>query len=348
MTAHSLIKRRAALLGLASLSLAGVATSQTSVAPRTSQDGEQPRSGGRGADAPEKNTTSNAGGGPRGNQQPAETISHAQVQSFPLGSSGKGEPWQIHLALPRGPVPKEGAAALYLLDGNATFPLAWHAIERLKQAQPELAAELDALVLVGIGYPSGLRIDTPRRYQDFTSYTAEEFRRARGAELETGGRDQFRTFIGQELRHAVGQKTPLNPQAQSLLGHSMGGQFAMHMLYREPQRFQNFIAGDPSFWWNGGSLLEEQAAFIAGVCAAGGRLSPGKRLLTENSGTPSPNRPNPTIALAKLEGLSIWHRQQAQASHGSMLGPLVEDGVLFALGRLPATAQQRQTSPATV
>lgn len=340
MASNPLIERRHALLGLASLSFAGIGVAQTAQAPQPAAEAAT-RSGGRGTGA---RADANGAASPRANQQPAETIVHAQVQSFALGRSSKGEPWQIHLALPRGPVPQQGAAALYLLDGNATFALAWHAIERLKQSQPQLRAELDALVLVGVGYPSGLRIDTPRRYQDFTSYTAEEFRRARGADLETGGRDRFRAFIGEELRQAVQQKVRLNEQAQSLLGHSMGGQFVMHMLYQAPQLFANWIAGDASFWWNGGALLQEQAAFIAGAKAAGGRLAPAKRLLTENSGQASAERPNPSLALAQLQGLSIWHRQQTEASHGSMLGPLVEDAIVFALGQVPAGASPRSAA----
>ncbi|HEY0200955.1 MAG TPA: hypothetical protein VGC24_04620, partial [Burkholderiaceae bacterium] len=115
---------------------------------------------------------------------PAETIVDERVESFALNSPAhSGEPWRIHLARPHGKTPAAGHPVLYLLDGNASFPAAWHALAALRTAQPELTGALDSLVLVGIGYPSGLRIDTPRRYHDFTSYTAEEFRRARGVEL---------------------------------------------------------------------------------------------------------------------------------------------------------------------
>ncbi|KKW67626.1 hypothetical protein AAV94_09470 [Lampropedia cohaerens] len=251
-----------------------------------------------------------------------------------------GQPWQIHLAVPRTRVPERGAPALYLLDGNATFPLAWHALSQLRQTRPALAEKLNTLVLIGVGYPSGLRIDTPRRYEDFTAYTPLEFRQARGSDLTTGGRDVFRSFLAGPLRDAVRQRVNLDMQAQSLLGHSMGGQFAMHVLYRQPGLFQRYIAGDPSFWWNGSALLQEQAAFIAGIQAAGGRLALPLHVLLENSGPPAQERPHPAAPLAHLQSLPLWHRQQVDASHGSMLAALVEDAIVFALGAIPSHAER--------
>ncbi|SHE51715.1 hypothetical protein SAMN02745117_00434 [Lampropedia hyalina DSM 16112] len=323
MTHLDLSKRRIALLGLSALAWSSTVRAQAAPAEPTRSSQAQPR---------------------RANQMPAEIIEHERVESFKLGGSADGhEPWLIHLARPRGKEPAAGYPVLYLLDGNASFPAAWHALSALHVERPELADALDALVLVGVGYPSGLRIDTPGRYRDFTPYTAEEFRRARGVELVTGGRQVFLEFLTQPLREAVATRLRTDPRRQSLFGHSLGGLFTLHTLFNRPALFQNYVAGDPSLWWNGASALQEQAAFIAGVRAAGGRLTSPIRLLVAHSGPPrngDTTPSTPSAELAHIGNLQMWHRQIEEASHGAMFGPAAKDAVLFALGQLPSGARR--------
>ncbi|THF60705.1 alpha/beta hydrolase [Pseudothauera rhizosphaerae] len=319
MTHPDLYKRRGTLLGLSALALLPVARA---LAAEAGERPEPPR---------------------RASQTPAETIVDERVESFALNSPAhNGEPWQIHLARPRGAAPAAGYRALYLLDGNASFPLAWHALAALRTARPELAGTLDQLALVGIGYPSGLRIDTPRRYHDFTPYTAEEFRRARSVDLATGGRQVFLDFLAQQVREAVARRLPIDARQQTLFGHSLGGLFTMHVLYTRPELFRNYVATDPSFWWNGSSALQEQAAFLAGVRAAGGKLASPLRLLVENSGGDAEraDRQTPAASLAGLDGLQMWHRNVAGETHGSLFGPAAADAVLFAVGQVPQGAQR--------
>ncbi|WP_162846517.1 alpha/beta hydrolase [Corticibacter populi] len=354
MNHSDLPSRRGALMGLSALALLPLARAQ---APAQTGAAERPRpaSAQGGAGAPPR----------RGNQVPAEVIVDERVESFPLNSPGhSGPPWQIHLARPRGQAPEAGCPVLYLLDGNAAFPAAWHALAALRRQRSELAEALDSLALVGIGYPSGLRIDTPRRYHDFTPHTAEEYRRARGTDLATGGREVFLDFVARSLRQAIAARLPVDLQRQSLCGHSLGGLFTMHVLFNRPELFRNYIAGDPSFWWNGASVMQEQAAFIAGVRAAGGQLASPLGLLVEHSGRvreepaapaagdaperaaadPGQRPAAPDPALGQIGHLQMWHRRLEDASHGSMLGPLVADAVLFALGQIPAHAQMVRLS----
>lgn len=331
--------KRSTLLGLSALALLPAARALAAEADRRPAPAETP--------LPPQTPADGSAPSRRASQTPAETIVDALVESFDLNSpSHQGEPWRIHLARPRAAAPAGGYPVLYLLDGNASFPVAWHGLAALRAAHPALAVELDQLVLVGIGYPSGLRIDTPRRYLDFTPYTAEEFRRERDVDLATGGRQVFLDFVARQVREAVAARLPADPRRYTLFGHSLGGLFSLHVLFNRPELFQNYAVGDPSLWWNGASAMQEQAAFIAGVRAAGGQLTRPIRLLVENAGrrrddgaAASGRAVTPDAALTQIGGLRMWHRQVEEASHGSLLGPAAVDAVLFALGLVPQGAR---------
>lgn len=327
-------RRRQALLGLAALSGGALAQpAPETPAPATPAPARTPR---------------------QAAEQPPEIIEHPRVAQFLLGSSRQpGEPWRIHVARPAGPVPASGCRVLYLLDGNASFPLAWHALQALQEGLPA-AREL---ALVGVGYPAPVRIDVQRRYHDLTPPTPAERMQGRSG-VVTGGQEVFLDFIEHDLRSAIARRLAIDPQRQALFGHSLGGLLTLHALYTRPHLFQTWIAADPSLWWDGGSILREEQAFLAGVQAAGNRLRTPLRLLIERSGgsrrTVQPERPTASAAagaapaprptevldsahrLARVEGLEVSYHRFANESHGSMVAPSIRDGLAFLLGAAPA------------
>ncbi|SHE51673.1 hypothetical protein SAMN02745117_00433 [Lampropedia hyalina DSM 16112] len=287
-------------------------------------------------------------------QLPPEQIQHERVSSFLLESSRHpGEPWRIHLARPVDASRTQGYSIVYLLDGNASFPLAWHALQSLQTHLPSARQ----LVLVGIGYPAHVRFDVQRRFYDFTPPTAEEHLRGR-KDTRTGGQDAFLDFIEHDLRPAIGQRLAIHPQRQALFGHSLGGLLTLHALYTRPHLFQIWMAADPSTWWNGQSIHQEHTAFLAGVHAAGNRFqNPAKLLLQRSSesgrGTKQPERIaatphdsrrmeilNNALELARIEGLEVFYQHFAHESHPSMLAPAIKDGLSLLLGTTPAALQR--------
>ncbi|WP_168734221.1 alpha/beta hydrolase [Pseudothauera nasutitermitis] len=275
---------------------------------------------------------------------PPEQIRHERVEQFLLGGSRHaGEPWRIHVAWPQGEPPAQGYPVIHLLDGNASFPLAWHALQAMQRSDPQGATQ--RVVLVGVGYPAEVRFDVERRYFDLTPPTASEY--LRGA-IRTGGQDVFLDFIEHDLRPAIARRIAVDPQRQALFGHSLGGLLALHALYTRPWMFQTWIAADPSIWWNGASILHEEAAFLAGVQAAGGRLTQLLRLLIEQSsgqdarqqragaGESRPDILGSARRLARIDGLDVFFHRFADESHPSMLGPSIGDGLRFFLGQAPA------------
>lgn len=106
-----------------------------------------------------------------------------------------------------------------------------------------------------------------------------------------------------------------------------------------------YLAADPSIWWNGRSILQEQTAFLAGIRAAGGRLAAPIRLLVQNSGRncPMPPDASPTMlsrangpggaetaqVLSQVSGLEVMHTRFDEESHGSMLAPAITEALDF-------------------
>ncbi|EFH09155.1 alpha/beta hydrolase, partial [Teichococcus cervicalis] len=191
-------------------------------------------------------------------------IEHPLVERFTLGL-GDGPPWAIQLARPAAPPPAAGYPLLTLLDGQRSFPLAWHARE---------AAGASGVALLGIDHPAAPQRDLDRRFFDLTPPTAaESFGPRRDTPPPTGGRERFLDFLETVLRPAVAARLPLDPARQTLFGHSLGGLFGLHVLFTRPALFGAYALADPSIWWNRRSVLDEQAAFLGGVRAAGGRLA---------------------------------------------------------------------------
>lgn len=269
--------------------------------------------------------------------EPAGTEGHPLVERFDLGL-GEGPPWSIQLARPATPPPAMGYPLLTLLDGNGTFPLAWQARE---------AAGAAGVALLAIDHPAEPQHDPDRRFLDLTPPTpAEAFGPRRDNPPPSGGRERFLDFLETALRPAVAARLPLDPARQTLFGHSLGGLLGLHALFTRPQLFNAYALADPSIWWNRRSVLDEQAAFLAGLRAAGGRLARPMDVLISVAGV---SRPGPYRAaigngpggletartLAAIPGLRVGFRRMEGETHGSMVPGAVADALVLATGRMP-------------
>ncbi len=241
----------------------------------------------------------------------------------------RGATWRLQLAVPEGAPPAEGWPCLWLLDGNATFPLAWRASDGARAA-----------ALVGIGHPGSARFDVPRRYGESTSALSEAPRDRSGAALPTGGREAFLDALGAEIMPAVARRVPLDPARSVLFGHSLAGLFVMYALLARPSLVRRYVAADPSLWWNNGGIVRDRALF---------RPAGAVGLLLETAGVRrpasaprppgwTPNAPDPRDVVDGLPGLSAWHRHVADATHGSILPIAITDALRFLDGALPHEA----------
>ncbi len=163
---------------------------------------------------------------------------------FDLASQITGRTYRVFVYEPAAPPPATGYPVIFALDGNLTFPL-------LATMDGAFALRGGAAALVvGIGYPT----DDP--VEIFT---------LRAGDLTPPGSRDFHRFLTEELRPAIAGAFPVDPDDQTLYGHSWGGLFVLDVLFNHPGAFSAFVASSPSIWWGERSVLAGEAAFAAKI-----------------------------------------------------------------------------------
>jgi predicted alpha/beta superfamily hydrolase len=187
-------------------------------------------------------------------------------------TSDAGEHYRIFVSYPAAEAPPDGFPVLYVLDGNTVFA-SFAETRRIQEYYP-----VGKAIIVGVGYPTDQLYD-PRRLNDFTPPLLQpapaHLRRL--AQFKSGGRDAFLDFLTGKLRIEISRRYRIDPQRQSLFGHSLGGLLAMYALYTRPQAFHSIVAASPSLEWNEQGVLLEERDFTARL--TGGKVGKTSRLL---------------------------------------------------------------------
>lgn len=170
-------------------------------------------------------------------------------------ASPQGNSYRIFIAAPVGEAPEGGYPVVYMLDGNSIFGTA---VETARFQR----SVLGPVVIVAIGYPIDRPLDGTRRFWDMTPVTAPEHIPGHfNPAIVTGGQDQFLDFIADQVKPLVESRFPIDTGRQTLFGHSLGGYFTLYTLFTRPELFQTYVAGSPSIWWNGRSVLRDLETF---------------------------------------------------------------------------------------
>jgi uncharacterized protein len=180
---------------------------------------------------------------------------------FDMTAKVSGRTYRIFVFRPPSDPPPSGYPVVVMTDGNMSFPAA-ATLDGMFALQGGKAA-----LVVGVGYP-GDDAFTPfvQRNRDLTPPTPlSGIRPVPGQpppKLENyGGSQDFYRFLVEELRPAIAEAYTVDPNDQTLYGHSLGGLFVLGMLFAQPGAFRNFVASSPSIWWNKRALLKGEAAF---------------------------------------------------------------------------------------
>ncbi|MBS0420047.1 MAG: alpha/beta hydrolase [Proteobacteria bacterium] len=166
-----------------------------------------------------------------------------------------GRVFEISVAMPSRPPPPAGYPVFYVLDPDSAF----ETLTQTTRAQENL---LGPVVIVGVGYPSSA--ETANRRFDLT-LPADISRlppAGPGGWGPVGGAEAFYHFLADELKPAVQARAKIDPARQALFGHSLGGLFALHVLFSHPEAFSTYVAGSPSIWWGDCAVLQELPLFI--------------------------------------------------------------------------------------
>ncbi len=69
-----------------------------------------------------------------------------------------------------------------------------------------------------------------------------------------GGSEKFRAFIKEELFPEISKRYRTTSE-KSIIGESLSGLFVVESFFLTPEMFDNYIAFDPSLWWNNHYLV---------------------------------------------------------------------------------------------
>jgi len=131
---------------------------------------------------------------------------------------------------------------LYLLDGNGHFYSVTGMIKQLSTINGNLICP--EMIVVGIP-------NTDRRRDLTPSHTGDSIN-------TSGGGEKFTAFLEKELIPYVDSNYPTRPY-RTLIGHSLGGLLVINTLINHPTIFNNYVAIDPSLYWDDQKLLKQAA-----------------------------------------------------------------------------------------
>lgn len=129
---------------------------------------------------------------------------------------------------------------IYVLDATQHF---YVVIGMLKQLTP---FQIPESIIVGI--------TNTDRTRDFT-HTNVPFQRGQSSET-SGGANNFINFIDKELQPLINNKYPTENN-NTIIGHSTGGLFVLYSYLYHENSFDNYLAIDPSLWWDNEHLVNE-------------------------------------------------------------------------------------------
>lgn len=244
--------------------------------------------------------------------QPVDYI--PKYETFIIESKIIGEDRTINVWVPEGyKTNSDSLPVMYMTDGGVDedFP---HIANTLSELI--IQNRIKPLILVGI--------ENTQRRRDLTGFTEVEEDKEIAPVI--GGAEKFRTFIKDELFPEINNRYKTTNE-KSIIGESLSGLFVIETFLLTPEMFNNYIAFDPSLWWNNNYLvrtakehLEEFPSDEKRIWFAGSNtieISPSTKKLatileTENRSnikweyTYEPKETHSTIFRATKEKALIW------------------------------------------
>jgi predicted alpha/beta superfamily hydrolase len=209
------------------------------------------------------------------------------AMEFDLASQATGRTYRIFIHKPTSAPPAAGYPVVFLTDGELTFGPAF-----TRTGLEGLVMDLRPVLIVAIAYAT----PDPNAWMKLRTgdLTPTAPPKSENDPVDVGGSgnaESFYHFITDELRPALTAVAPMDPADQTLYGHSLGGLFALHVLFTHPNAFRTYVASSPSIWWDHRSVLKEEAGFVAEVNA--GKCSPRLLILSAGQEQTIPTGPLP-------------------------------------------------------
>lgn len=137
---------------------------------------------------------------------------------------------------------------VYLLDGDDHFSSVVGLIDKLSGN-----SLCPKMIVVGIPNTDRTRDLTPTHVK--TVFGDTTFSKT------SGGGENFTKFISDELIPYIDSHYPTTSY-RTMIGHSLGGLMSVNTIMHHPEIFANYLAIDPSMWWDGRKLSKEASALL--------------------------------------------------------------------------------------
>lgn len=169
--------------------------------------------------------------------------------------------------------PEKTYPVIYVLDGNWYFGMIVDMV-RIMNIRTSFCNELPDAIIVGIGYPNGETLEEryyqvgQRRLRDFTSIRdqgLEDWHRSEfpiKEHIQSGGADKFLEFIKDELLPLIESDYRIDATNRCLLGHSLGGFFALHTVFKYPTLFHKYVVASPAEIYENEPWFSESAVSL--------------------------------------------------------------------------------------
>jgi predicted alpha/beta superfamily hydrolase len=194
-----------------------------------------------------------------------ETIDHSEVHVLPRSANGRD--YRITVGVPDSYAsqPEQRYPILYLTDGYWDYKLMKSIVGGLvyDKAMPEA-------ILVGIGYAGDAPDYGRLRRWDLTPVpdaSAED-----AAKGETGHAREFLDVLEHQIMPFVEGRYRADPSYRVLGGSSLGGLFALYVLFTKPALFAGYIAPSPAAEFADHWLFHHEEAFAKSGAPLAARL----------------------------------------------------------------------------
>lgn len=166
-----------------------------------------------------------------------------------------GQDYALYIALPFGyEMTGQTYPVAYVLSGDDHFGLTADAARLLRAG-----GEVPDLIVVGIGY--GPEWNVRDLEKNVKLYVNDLTPTSTTTYLDLGGAEKFLQFVREELIPFVDANYRTDPEDRTIVGHSLGGLFALYTLFHFPDTFDRYIALSPSLWWDDGVMFDYESAF---------------------------------------------------------------------------------------
>lgn len=229
---------------------------------------------------------------------------------------------------------------IYVLDGTSHFYSVTGILKLLEKWN------LPKSIVVGI--------PNTDRTRDFTP-THVAFQRGHKSET-SGGALNFIKFIDEELKPYLQSKYPIDTMS-TIIGHSTGGLFVLYTYTHHPEVFDNYLAIDPSLWWDKEKLVtqskkllntsthQNKSLYIAVANSINIDTTKVRKLKSEPSEMLRANLNFHDILVKNKNQLDFTWDYQGNEDHGSVVVPGMYNGLRSLFSWYPFPERWRFNTP---